>query len=226
MLSSSFRGTLWLTPLRTPLRKSHLRCISTKGPRNDRIAAKVHQTSPKPQDPTETEIPSPVEKEDKLPLLSRPLGVKEPPSTESHTWAQNMTNQEVRMEQRDKLIRAVGKGYFADLNATRRHGGKTWIAPRVLIREDKARYFPDITGTPLNSSEKLHTTSMCLGKVSIISLLSSKMSEIQTTMLIKPTNDTYSSHPLYQHIQINLQEKSVEIFSGISICKQYTEIHT
>ena len=28
------------------------------------------------------------------------------------------------------------RGHFADLNATRRHGGKTWIAPKVMIRED------------------------------------------------------------------------------------------
>lgn len=28
------------------------------------------------------------------------------------------------------------RGHFADLNATRKHGGKTWIAPKVMIRED------------------------------------------------------------------------------------------
>lgn len=33
-------------------------------------------------------------------------------------------------------VKEATKGYFTDLNATRKHGGKTWIAPRVLIRED------------------------------------------------------------------------------------------
>lgn len=33
-------------------------------------------------------------------------------------------------------IKEAGKGYFHDLNMTRRHGGKTWIAPNVLIKEE------------------------------------------------------------------------------------------
>ena len=33
-------------------------------------------------------------------------------------------------------IKEASKGYFHDLNATRHHGGKTWIAPSVMIRED------------------------------------------------------------------------------------------
>jgi hypothetical protein len=33
-------------------------------------------------------------------------------------------------------MKEATKGYFTDLNATRRHGGKTWIAPNVMIRED------------------------------------------------------------------------------------------
>jgi len=32
------------------------------------------------------------------------------------------------------------KGYFHDLTMTKKHGGKTWIAPKVLIRED-VRFF-------------------------------------------------------------------------------------
>ncbi|CAL1699388.1 unnamed protein product [Somion occarium] len=147
-----------------------------------------------------------------LPLLQRPLGVRDRPTTEPRTWTDNMLNQEVRMEQRQKLVRAATKGYFSDLNATRKHGGKTWIAPRVLIREDKARYFPDISGTPLDSSEKAHTTSLCVGKVSVISMLSSRMSEIQTAMYGEPTHATYCSNPLYQHIRINLQENLLKSF--------------
>lgn len=32
-------------------------------------------------------------------------------------------------------IKEATKGYFQDLTATKHHGGKTWIAPPVLIRE-------------------------------------------------------------------------------------------
>lgn len=33
-------------------------------------------------------------------------------------------------------LKEANKGYFHDMNNTRRHGGKTWIAPKVLIKED------------------------------------------------------------------------------------------
>ena len=42
----------------------------------------------------------------------------------------------------------------------------------------KALYLPDISGTPLNQPGKVHTTDLCLGKVSVISILSSKISEV------------------------------------------------
>ena len=36
----------------------------------------------------------------------------------------------------ESRLKEVAKGNFDDLNATRHHGGKMWIAPPVLIREN------------------------------------------------------------------------------------------
>ncbi|CCL99591.1 uncharacterized protein FIBRA_01609 [Fibroporia radiculosa] len=147
--------------------------------------------------------------EQPLPLLQRPLGVLERPSSLPRSWAQTrdeLMDQEKRMEKRRHLLKAATKGYFTDLNATRRHGGKTWVAPKVMIREDKALYFPDISGTTLTSKPNVHTTSLCAGKVSIIAMLSTRISELQTASFIKPTHSQFSSHPHYQFVQINLQE--------------------
>jgi hypothetical protein len=33
-------------------------------------------------------------------------------------------------------VKEASTGYFYDLHMTRVHGGKTWMAPNVLIRED------------------------------------------------------------------------------------------
>jgi ATPase complex subunit ATP10 len=33
-------------------------------------------------------------------------------------------------------VKEASTGYFYDLHMTRVHGGKTWMAPQVLIRED------------------------------------------------------------------------------------------
>jgi len=80
------------------------------------------------------------------------------------------------------------------------------MAPQVLIREDKALYFPNIVGNRLDSGVKASTTHMCAGRVSVIAMLSTKMSEIHATSYTKSLNALYHGHPVYQYVQINLQE--------------------
>ncbi|PCH35341.1 hypothetical protein WOLCODRAFT_133830 [Wolfiporia cocos MD-104 SS10] len=146
-----------------------------------------------------------------LQILQRPLGVRERPTSEPKTWEQTkeeLLNQEKRLEKRKALLKEATRGYFTDLNATRRHGGKTWIAPRVLIREDKALYLPDISGTSLDPEVKgsVHTTSLCTGRVSLVSILSSRISELQSANFTSSTYAEFSAHPRFQHVHINLQE--------------------
>ena len=75
------------------------------------------------------------------------------------------------------------------------------MAPSVLIREDvrvppavscyqthgylqKARYFPNIVGARLDSGVRDHTSHMCAGKVSVIAMLSTKISEVSYLALL------------------------------------------
>ncbi|KAG6831200.1 hypothetical protein H0H87_005916 [Tephrocybe sp. NHM501043] len=92
------------------------------------------------------------------------------------------------------------------MNMTRKHGGKTWIAPNSLIREDKALYLPNVKGKSIDTGEEKDTSLMCFGRVTVLSMLGTRMSEIHSKGFTTPTHEHYSSHPLYQHIQINLQE--------------------
>ncbi|EPS95630.1 hypothetical protein FOMPIDRAFT_130972 [Fomitopsis schrenkii] len=149
------------------------------------------------------------ERECTIPLLQRPLGVPERPSASPQSWEQKreeLLDQDKRLKKRHELVREATKGYFTDLNATRRYGGKTWIAPKAMIREDKALYFPDIVGTNLKSEHNIHTTGLCAGKVSVIAMLTTRVSELQVVNYIKPTHEQYSSHPMYRYVQVNLQE--------------------
>lgn len=120
--------------------------------------SRVHQKDT-PQQPAVIQDP-PVPS---LPFLQRPLGVLDRPTTRTRTWEDtklDMMDQAKRMADRkhmwvlrfgvfpckhltplpvlflDARLKEVGTGYFHDLSATRTHGGKTWIAPQVLIRED------------------------------------------------------------------------------------------
>jgi hypothetical protein len=42
----------------------------------------------------------------------------------------------------------------------------------------KALYFPDIAGKSLADGTKIHTTDICAGRISVISMLSTKISEV------------------------------------------------
>lgn len=149
-----------------------------------------------------------------LPLLQRPLGVREKPQPRAKTWSdtkEKFMDQDKRMEERSHLAREAVRGHFADLNATRKRGGKTWIAPKVMIREERALYFPDIQGTSLAGGEgKVHTTNILDGKVSVVTLLTTRISEIQSAQFVEPTQKAFSSNPLFQFVQINLQDNLVK----------------
>ncbi|PIL23340.1 hypothetical protein GSI_14651 [Ganoderma sinense ZZ0214-1] len=151
---------------------------------------------------------------DELPLLQRPLGVKEKPKARVKTWSdtkEKFMDQDKRMEERTHLAREAMRGHFSDLNATRKHGGKTWIAPKVMIREDRALYFPDIHGTSLaGREEQVHTTNILEGKVSVVTLLTTRISEIQAAQFVEPTQRAFGSNPHFQFVQINLQDNLVK----------------
>jgi len=144
-----------------------------------------------------------------IPPLRRPLGVPDVPTTKIKTLSErsaDFLSQEKQLEKRRHLVKEASTGYFYDLHMTRMHGGKTWMAPKVLIREDKALYFPNIVGSRLDNGVKTHTTHMCAGKVSVIAMLSTKISELHAASYTQSLNSLYRGHPVYQYIQINLQE--------------------
>ncbi|KXN89325.1 Mitochondrial ATPase complex subunit ATP10 [Leucoagaricus sp. SymC.cos] len=152
---------------------------------------------------------------DALPPLSRPLGVRQRPTTlikSTTDRLKELMDTDVRMAQRRHLIKEASVGYFHDLNMTRKHGGKTWIAPRVLIREDKALYLPNITGKSLDTGAVKNSTEMCFGKVTVLAMLGTRVSEINAKGFVNPTHVRYASHPPYQYVQVNLQENVLKSF--------------
>ncbi|KAG5733248.1 hypothetical protein E4T56_gene20852 [Termitomyces sp. T112] len=158
----------------------------------------------------QSELSEPDVKPGELGPLSRPLGVTERPTTLVKTRTQKaveiLTDSDARIAHRRHLIKEVSKGYYYDMNMTRKHGGKTWIAPKSLILENKALYLPNVKGRSIDTGEEKNTTIMCFGRITVLSMLGTRMSEVHSRGFVTPTHERYSSNPLYQHIQINLQE--------------------
>ncbi|KAJ7647683.1 ATP10 protein-domain-containing protein [Roridomyces roridus] len=147
-----------------------------------------------------------------LRVLDRPLGVRERPTLEKQSRIQRFKdiwlNEETILVERKHLIKQLNKGYYTDAVSIIHpgHMGKTWIAPEVLIREDKALYLPNIKGKDLDKGEQKHTTLMCFGKITLLSIESTELSVLQTKSFVNAVHPRFESHPLYQRMHINIQE--------------------
>ena len=148
--------------------------------------------------------------------LSRPLGVRERPTIYEKAPEEKykyFIDQEANKAENQHLcvfylgyrlsdahlvyrVKQMQKGYYKDILDTRFHGGKTWIAPKVLVKEDvrncsrfpfgvpdsiaqKALYLPNLHGKALKENAMKHSTLMCFGKITILGLLGTRISEVR-----------------------------------------------
>ncbi|CAE6463650.1 unnamed protein product, partial [Rhizoctonia solani] len=171
-----------------------------------------NKTGSNPQTTEEpNRIPTETPEDTGVPLqfLSRPLGVTEVPSALPKSWEakrEELLDREKHIERRRHLVKQVTRGYFHDFHKLKHHGGKMWIAPRVLIRDDKALYFPDVKGVSLDNRSTVHTTSACVGQITLLSILSTKISELHAQSFVEQTLEEHKHNKKFQYMQINLQE--------------------
>ncbi|WFD23104.1 Mitochondrial ATPase complex subunit atp10 [Malassezia equina] len=160
-----------------------------------------------------------------LPFLSQPLGVPKRPTSDDLSWSEKHAewfNRDARLAKRKMIIKEATRGYFHDFHEIRSHGGKTWRSPSTMIRADKALYFPNVTGTCLADKSKKYTADMLYDRVSIVAMLTSKVSEVGTTTRAHVQEHTRSfyeaalerfrDHPRFQLVQINLQENTLKAY--------------
>nr|XP_018261342.1 uncharacterized protein I303_05780 [Kwoniella dejecticola CBS 10117]OBR83500.1 hypothetical protein I303_05780 [Kwoniella dejecticola CBS 10117] len=148
-----------------------------------------------------------------IPPLPRPLGVLQHPSSANKTWSQRkqeLLDDDRHKAKRKALVKEATQGYFHDYNRAKGvGGGKLWIAPNVLIREDKALYFPDISGKSLLGNE-VHTTDLLRGKVTLVSVIATRLSEEHEQSFTQPVLEDVAGHPEFNFVQINHQENKLK----------------
>ncbi|KAJ9115695.1 hypothetical protein QFC20_001022 [Naganishia adeliensis] len=151
-----------------------------------------------------------------LPILPRPLGVQDPPSTASKTWQEKkdeLLDRDRHMAKRKALVKEATQGYFHDFHEIRReggHGGKSWIAPPVLIRQDKALYFPNIQGTSMASRKTTHTTDLFRGRVSVVAVLTARVSEEHANSFVADVLEDWEQDPMFRYVQVNHQSNPLK----------------
>lgn len=189
-----------------------VRCFSVSAIRQSKPASKevaskeaVSKGSSKPLVRETSESPEELNSRP-LPYLSFALGVPTPPSATKPTWSERrekLISHDHRMASRKAIVKEATRGYFHDFHAIKSHGGKTWRAPNTLIKDDRALWFPRVEGTRLSDKNKVNTVDMLRGKVSIIALLGSKISEEHTRSTYKQALDTFATHPAFQLVQVS-----------------------
>lgn len=124
----------------------------------------------------------------------------------SHTRGSELTRVEGGDCAARDRVKQASRGYFHDYNELRQQGGKAFVAPKTLIREDVrplalvrrtfataldrpdparrpqqlALYFPDIEGVSLATKDKVHTTDLFEDKVSLVVFSSFRSSEVRS----------------------------------------------
>ncbi|RPB09702.1 hypothetical protein P167DRAFT_559984 [Morchella conica CCBAS932] len=140
------------------------------------------------------------EKEKEPPRLARPIGLDHPPRPDENTGIDTRTTKQ------------IFKPYFRDfsrLSAT--HKGKSFIAPPLLFRADKALFFPNLVGRTLqHPTDPLQSTTAALeGKVSVVSVFSSAWAEAQvrtfTSSLEEDAWDKEEEGGCVQRVDINVE---------------------
>ncbi|KAG9007747.1 Mitochondrial ATPase complex subunit atp10 [Tulasnella sp. JGI-2019a] len=167
-----------------------------------------------------------------LPILPRPLGVPNPPKTEPQTWQEkrdDLLDRKKHLEKRRLIMKQINSGYYEDFFKTTKGGwgGKTWIAPKVLIREDKSLYLPDIAGKSL-TKENVHTTTLCKDHISIVTISSTQIGDDQIKSFTETVEKVYKLYRRFKFIQINLQEnflKSALVSLSAGNLRSMTPLH-
>lgn len=82
----------------------------------------------------------------------------------------------------------------------------------VYLPHQKALFFPDVMGTCLADRSKKHTADMLFGKVSVVAIMTTKVSEEHTRSFYQATLDRFDDSPNFQLVQINLQENKLKAY--------------
>lgn len=114
--------------------------------------------------------------------------------------------------------------YFRDFSRlSKSFKGKSWFAPPLLFKADKALFFPNLMGRTLNTPERLDTTLTLHGKVSVVTVFSSMWAENQikswvdgleeeVPALVRPEDAPPHVTAAAQRIDINIEENPLKAF--------------
>ncbi|KAJ9127862.1 hypothetical protein QFC24_000146 [Naganishia onofrii] len=74
----------------------------------------------------------------------------------------------------------------------------------------KALYFPNIQGTSLASRKTTHTTDLFKSRISIVTILTARVSEEHANSFVADVLEDWEEDPLFRYVQINHQSNPIK----------------
>ncbi|CED82669.1 RNA-binding protein (RRM superfamily) [Phaffia rhodozyma] len=194
------------------------------------------QLPPKPfvhsPSPDATPVSSPTQKKastESLPGLARTLGVPERPEAKEITWLQALVpslDSDFRKAKLQAILAEFGRSNLRNIKeAASSRGGKGWLAPKTLFKEEKALYLPNLYGKTLAHPEtKTHTTDICQGKITVLSILGTIPQARQCEAFVKAVRTEYKDEKDLIFCSVSLQNLPVKAWMQTFFISNLREI--